>query len=102
MKRWERPKTPASITAIEENVRTIESLRGNLMRTSQAVLSTFVHAERLRHEAWQEGVPGSNESFVTPVFALEAECDAMIALMNQIKAQAAQIRNEEIQNWGVK
>jgi len=46
-----------------------------------------------------EGVPGSQEPFNVPAFALEYQADALIDLANQIKESAKFLRNTPVDEW---
>jgi hypothetical protein len=92
-------KRPAKFKQMSNEIQDLRIIQRNMGITLRAIEKTHKDSAQIREQAYQDGVPGSNEPFNVAPFAMEVMADCLIRQAQRIKDLAASLRNTEVENW---
>ena len=91
--------TPTSLKAINGNIRRLSEAKQRLLMGLKLAVAAHENREALKQKMYDDGVPGSNEPFVTPLLLIEDEADFLIQLAQGIKNHSQVLRNYDVDLW---
>lgn len=103
MKTLKQPKTgykePKSLVDLNQQIQGLHASMNTLASLRRGIVKAHKNIEQIHQQAYEDGVPGSLESFYTPVFALEDSIDDLVNYLNGMKASCLALRSSDPEIW---
>jgi hypothetical protein len=91
--------TPKTIVHLDTNINYLWTLQRQMKAHLKAINTAHKNIPALRKKADEDGVPGSNEAFNTPIIGLQEDCDHLITIAENIRAFAGQLLTHNPEEW---
>ena len=92
-------KEPQALVSLSKQIQAFSMMAHPLAQLRRDIVRAHKNIPALRQKTWEDGIPGSNEPFVTPIIALEDGIEETIRFLQNMKADCAQLRNTDPENW---